>query len=641
MSSQLSETFANARRTLLAERNAAGHWEGELSTSALSTATAAVALHTVDPEKYADLIVGGIQWLIDHQNEDGGWGDTVLSKSNVSTTLLCWAAVNIQHSTGNIEFRTIEETLDPKSGEIGETINVERSVLNVQCSASEQRASAWIEDYVGSLKTDSIVEAVKVRYGKDRTFSVPILMLCAICGRLGDERERWKRVLSLPFELSAFPRGWFAALQMPVVSYALPALIAIGYARFFHVPPPFPLSWIRKLAWRKASRLLAEIQPSSGGFLEAAPLTSFVTMALASSGQKNHPVVGRAVEFLIESVRPDGSWPIDTNLATWGTTLATKALISTQEGSVDDQTLSDQGRSTIRDWLLEQQYREVHPFTAAPPGGWAWTDLPGGVPDGDDTPGALLALKLLSDDASFPRCREAAEAGITWLLDLQNRDGGIPTFCRGWGALPFDRSSPDLTAHTLRAWAAWIHDVHPTVRARIRLGTEKAHAYLERTQQDDGSWHPLWFGNQDRDDETNPTYGTAKVVLALHEEKSLQRRNGITWLEENQNADGGWGGGNGTPSSIEETALAVEALATAIGKTDAVDRGVNWLVEATKGGTTFPPAPIGFYFAKLWYFEKLYPIVWTVSALRAATTPPGTKNHRADIAFSDSRQNQE
>jgi hypothetical protein len=40
---------------------------------------------------------------------------------------------------------------------------------------------------------------------------------------------------------------------------------------------------------------------------------------------------------------------------------------------------------------------------------------------------------------------------VRWLLDLQNGDGGIPTFCRGWGALPFDRSAPDLTAHALRA----------------------------------------------------------------------------------------------------------------------------------------------------------------------------------------------
>ncbi|MEZ5301754.1 MAG: hypothetical protein R3F11_14050 [Verrucomicrobiales bacterium] len=27
-------------------------------------------------------------------------------------------------------------------------------------------------------------------------------------------------------------------------------------------------------------------------------------------------------------------------------------------------------------------------------------------------------------------------------------------------------------------------------------------------------------------------------------------------------------------------------------------------------------APIGFYFAKLWYFEKLYPLAWTMAALR-------------------------
>ena len=44
------------------------------------------------------------------------------------------------------------------------------------------------------------------------------------------------------------------------------------------------------------------------------------------------------------------------------------------------------------DWLLGQQYRDVHPYTNADPGGWAWTDLSGGVPDADDTPGAVLAF---------------------------------------------------------------------------------------------------------------------------------------------------------------------------------------------------------------------------------------------------------
>ena len=49
------------------------------------------------------------------------------------------------------------------------------------------------------------------------------------------------------------------------------------------------------------------------------------------------------------------------------------------------------------------------------------------------------------------RIEAAVDRGVKWLLDLQNRDGGWPTFCRGWGKLPFDRSGADLTAHALRA----------------------------------------------------------------------------------------------------------------------------------------------------------------------------------------------
>jgi len=44
-------------------------------------------------------------------------------------------------------------------------------------------------------------------------------------------------------------------------------------------------------------------------------------------------------------------------------------------------------------------------------------------------------------------------------------------------------------------------------------------------------------------------------------------------------------------------------------------RGLTYLDRATDRGTRFPPSPIGFYFANLWYFEKLYPIIFTVAAL--------------------------
>jgi squalene-hopene/tetraprenyl-beta-curcumene cyclase len=101
-------------------------------------------------------------------------------------------------------------------------------------------------------------------------------------------------------------------------------------------------------------------------------------------------------------------------------------------------------------------------------------------------------------------------------------------------------------------------------------------------------------------------------------------RRGAEWLLAAQRGDGGWGGAYGIPASIEETALAVDALArlgaaptliAAEPAKTALGRGVAWLVEHTAEGTRFDPAPIGFYFAKLWYFERLYPVIFTVSAL--------------------------
>lgn len=608
----LLETLANARESLLAERNAEGHWTGELSTSALSTATALVALGLVDGEAHRERVASACRWLLENRNEDGGWGDTVKSFSNISTTLLCWSALS---RFGGREAEPVVRS-----------------------------ASYWIRDYVGSLDPGLIAETVKARYGKDRTFSVPILMLCAVCGTLGP--RGWNLVMQMPHWLAALPRSWFATMRLPVVSYALPALISIGYAKSRKGRFGCASGWPDPL-WPRLSRLLATIQPASGGFLEAAPLTSFVTMALVSAGERDHPVVGAGVRFLLDTVRPDGSWPIDTNLATWVTTLAVKALGAGKEGSVVDSTLFD-GQEAARTWILGQQYRERHPFTDVAPGGWAWTDLSGGVPDADDTPGALLALKALTPGKPDSDTTAAAEAGIVWLLDLQNRDGGIPTFCRGWGALPFDRSSPDLTAHTLRAWRAWREEMASPIRSRIDRASRHGLDFLVREQRSDGSWRPLWFGNQHRrDDEENPVYGTAKVLLALagREEVRSAVTRGAAWLLAHQGEDGGWGGGKtGLPSTVEETALALSALAELSGGvlsgTDlasSLGRGYKWLEAATEGGTSFEASPIGFYFAKLWYYERTYPLVWTVEALVRLANHPEITGESAEEECAPSR----
>jgi squalene-hopene/tetraprenyl-beta-curcumene cyclase len=623
------EALTNARQFLLAARNPAGHWDGELSSSALSTATAVFALSLHPKWRDEPVVQQGVEWLIANQNADGGWGDTVKSFSNISTTALCWGALAAFSGPACGPFvapPTPDEIVPPVHERWRDTV---------------ARAEAWLTTHAGGVDPDHLIPAIIKRYGKDHTFSVPILTMCALAGRLGQGPEAWRRIPQLPFELAAFPQRMFKWLRLPVVSYALPALIAIGLVRHKNRPSRNPVALLaRRLACRRALQLLEKIQPSSGGYLEATPLTSFVVMSLIGAGLTDHPVVHRGIEFLVRSARPDGSWPIDTNLATWVTTLAVNALAIAPDFH---QIMPEPERRTIRDWLLDQQYTAEHPYTLADPGGWAWTDLPGGVPDADDTAGAVLALKNLGliDD----RTKHAAEMGMKWLRGLQNRDGGVPTFCRGWGKLPFDRSSADITAHALRACATWPDEFPAEMSAPARKFIRGATLFLtRRSQRPDHSWLPLWFGNQQAPDDINPTYGTARVLLAVEGGAKdcapyfweVAVHFGMQWLVGVQNADGGWGGGAGTPSSIEETALAVEAIAAVfphavpvvnwkMGKRTfapadaerAIQRGALFLIERTNGGCSFEPTPIGFYFAKLWYFEKLYPLIFTVAALNA------------------------
>ncbi len=623
----LEQAWQTAHAYLRAELNANGHWTGELSTSALSTATAISALAQVvqadcltDALKPAveEALAVGCRWLSDHQNTDGGFGDTNRSHSNIATSLLVLAA-----------WEMAAQVVGPKSA------GKNSSNAGFWDSIEQQQKLAW--QYVeGQGKW----EGLRRRYGKDKTFVVPILSNCALAGLVS-----WKEVAPLPFEAAWLPQDMYRWARMPVVSYAIPALVAIGQARFHFSPPRNPLlRLLRKRAQKPTLNVLRTMQPASGGYLEATPLTSFVLMNLAAIGHGALPVAQDCLRFILDSRLPDGSWPIDTNLATWLTSLSIHSEAT--RGKIQlDHTDHLVASKTVR-WLLSCQHRQRHPFTGANPGGWGWTDLSGAVPDADDTPAALLALREMDWSKSewFRLEHQALEAvglGLGWLLRLQNRDGGWPTFCRGWGTLPFDRSGTDLTAHVLRAFHAWLPELERVHRiagpktpnaARIQASLRRGLAYLAANQRPDGSWLPLWFGNQDRAEEDNPVYGTGKVLLAYGElgmSDSEPARRGIAYLTRQQNEDGGWGGGasvhyQGLPgpssSTIEETAIALEGLLwcgqTPVNAT--IMQALNWLVLSIESGNLKGSFPIGFYFAKLWYHERLYPAIFSLGALGSA-----------------------
>ncbi len=593
----LKQRLDELGRLLISELKPQGYWEGKLSSSALAVAVSVTALHFDDKAEHAASIEKGLNWLKNNINRDGSFGDTPDSPGNVSTSLLVYAAANL--------YAEQLEWITP----------------------FQHKVAGYLLQQGIEVNSSQVSEAILTHYQNDYTFSVPILAMCGLCGIPG--KDAFDHIPQLPFELALLPRPFYRLLNLSVVSYAIPALVAVGIVIFKKKSSAFLWKNIRRFSIPRALNILHRMLPDSGGFLEASPLTAFVALSLINAGYKDTEVVKRGIYFLKTTQREDGSWPIDVDLSTWVTSLSVKCFRSHLTGF-----LTTDWQDKITDHFKLIQNDKVHPFNGTSPGGWGWTNFPGSVPDGDDTPGVIISLLKLQPKS---KVRKEILAGCKWLLKLQNQDGGFPTFSRGWGKLPFDQSCSDLTGHNLLALSSVIDNYYgelsATQRKKLVASFLKALQYLKLHQHKDGSWLPLWFGNQLAADHTNPVYGTAKVVAYLRdasehswlpddvkEQLLTLIKSGAGYLIAVQNEDNSWGGGKNIPGTIEETSWAISALLTADNLNICL-AGFEWL-EATFKNKGLAPAPVGLYFASLWYHEKLYPVTAYVEALARALELP-------------------
>ncbi|HEY3321030.1 MAG TPA: prenyltransferase/squalene oxidase repeat-containing protein [Planctomycetota bacterium] len=641
---EIDRAVQRATAALMARRNPQGFWEGRLSSSPLATAVALCALGD-ETALDADAARRAFGYLAKTQNADGGWGDCDGGKSTLAATLLVLCADAVTTGRGDGETGRRGEPLprplpdagrgeqheeaggtpalrtmagETPAGQAGAAARTSADRVQVRTPAARlteeqrRRAEARVRQWGG------LEDGLRRVYGRDLTFQVPIRMAAASAGVLA-----WEKVDALPFELALAPRSWMGLLRLPVVSYALPALVCVGLSRHGKAPSWMPpLRWLRSLVADRALDVVLKMQPESGGYLEAVPITAFCLIGLKAAGHGEHAIAKNARKFLLATQRADGSWPVEVNLTVWNTTRAIEALaVSGQLHTA----MTQAERDTTRDWLLAQQTKGVSVYSDAKPGGWGWNHLPGSVPDVDDTSGAMIALRHLG----VPEDHAAIAEGTGWLLRLRNRDGGWPTFCRGWNKLPFDRSAPDLTAHALRAIGG---------TSRLDSLLHDAPRYLARSQHADGSFSPLWFGCEGSADELNHTYGTSHVLFALEGCKHYYpiAERARAWLLGAQNADGGFGGNVGTPSTVEDTGLALRALSSAdaapspltplprggegnrsASETLAIQRAAQWLIEHQRSDGSWDAAPVGFYFAVLWYSEELYPLCYGLAGLGA------------------------
>jgi squalene-hopene/tetraprenyl-beta-curcumene cyclase len=667
------------RAELLAERSPGGCWTGRIGSSPVATAAAVSALvvsHHEDCDDLlrnssnddgsqqiqqlvqgdlSELLLESVHWLARRQNEDGGWGDCDGAESNLAATILVQAAFRL---TG----------------------------IPAKYADLMMRADEYVTAQGG-------VAGLRKRSGVDKTYVAAILANAALADMVA-----WRQVPSLPFEWLSLPGGWRKVGASSAGSMS-PTAVAVGIAKFHNDPTRNPITrLVRRSLRRKTLANLEKLQAADDSF-EGSPLaTAFIVMSLAGMGCQEHSIVERGIEFLLSNVRADASWALMTNSSTINTCAAYEGLFANRgyaelasewhETATPDETVAsavprvmpasppDETRdlqTECLNWLLKTQHASPSNLTDAPAGGWGASDASSSEPNTIATSAALVALAQATpaDEASQSRVGRAAYRGINWLLEMQNDDGGWPTFMRDDDSQPLAASGVDPTAQAIRALVTWQQQWKSSSRStpgaahngRIDQAMARGFQFLETCQRDDGSFVPLWFGNEQQADDENPVIGTA-LVLAACESLRLSESNMATraagWLVAAQHSDGGWGPPrapvdysdteregplrswreNDTMAkfcSVEETSAALAALLPLAGMNPAtersISRGLQWLAAAVEQDAHRRPAVIGFYPGKIWYYDRLSPLAWAAGTLsravaavattRSATTPVG------------------
>ncbi|MFF2459395.1 squalene--hopene cyclase [Peribacillus simplex] len=348
---------------------------------------------------------------------------------------------------------------------------------------------------------------------------------------------------------------------------------------------------LRELALNRAEQYMLDRIEPDGTLCNYFGSTSMMIFALLARGYSNtHPVITRALQGLnAMTCRIDGELHCQYATATvWNTTLISYAL---QESGIPYSSNTVQKANR---YILSRQHVKYGDWVIHEPdllpGGWGFEDMNTIHPDIDDTTAALRAIRTLAIERVD--CRQAWDRGISWLISMQNNDGGWAAFeknvnkkilnllpIEGGKDLLIDPSTVDLTGRTLEFFGNYTHlDFHhPMVKRGIR--------WLLKNQESDGSWVGRWGVY---------IYGawaavTGMVAVGISpKHPAIQKA--VNWLKAIQNQDGGWG--ESCKSDIENcyvplgestrthTAWALDTLISAAAEvTPDIKRGAAFLVD--------------------------------------------------------------
>lgn len=546
-------TVDAAKEHLYQRQRPDGAWTDRMSSSTIATAIGLLALARAGRDTHRERIERGLDWLRENQRPDGGWSLVDADPpSDPHITAFAVAAFRV---------------LDPEGSR--------RCVDN---------GMSYIERHGG----ESVISP-DLSEGGPRTWREIVPMVWAMEGLRPVDAQP-----AQPLEVMLLP----ASLRNRA-SIVLPGVLGIGIGQRRTLPIGRVRTAFQRLAEPKALRWLREVQGPNGGIEECALMCALVFSGLRIAGDDVGADIQRGcLDFLVSTMRPDGSWPIDRDLEIAVTAYSVLALAECGDPAADPRL------TATRDWLLAQQWQVPFRPLTMPPGGWSWAS-PSGWPESEDTAVVLAALGLLG----VPRSESAIERGLRWLLGMQNRDGSWSEWVRN-SSMIHDGPCPGVTAHVLLAFREHGTDVGEQ--------SELGHAlrFFENTQAADGSFSSLWFRDS--------THGTAKVLETYANfgmaEHAVARR-AARWLLDFQRPDGAWPAkvAEGPPDggTAEETGWAVYSLLRAGTSADdpRIRKAVRWLVDQQDDSGTWRPQGVGLYYDTLYYSDDLIAHTYSLRAL--------------------------
>ncbi|MGM0922834.1 MAG: squalene--hopene cyclase [Bacillota bacterium] len=386
----------------------------------------------------------------------------------------------------------------------------------------------------------------------------------------------------------------------------------------------FP-SYVQRAGENAAEKYMLQRIESDGTLFSYASATFFMIYALLALGYKeNSAQIMQAVSGLKSIIYQDDKIiTLENSTSTvWDTALLSYSL---QKAGVP---YKDSLIMNATSYLLLRQHTKMADWSihnsASSPGGWGFSNINTNHPDNDDTAAVLRAITQQSarDSLYF----EAWNKGSSWLLTMQNRDGGFGAFEKNvnnpiFASIPLenakdaatDPSTADLTGRVLEFFGnfAGLTKNHPSIHAAV--------SWLGHHQELNGSWYGRWG--------VCYIYGTWAAITGL---KAAGLSNShpaivkaVKWLVSIQNKDGGFGEscrssevktyiplGFSTPS---QTAWALDALLCVLDKKDAViQRGIKRLMQPFDEKSSVYPTGIGLpkqFYIHYHSYNKIFPLL--------------------------------